>query len=360
MSSDIPAPRKAKSPTLKDVAALAGVSVSTTSRALGGHPAITAATVAKVQAAAAELNYRPNAQARALREARTATIGLTIPSVINPYFGALAAAVQGAAGSADLATILFNSNETAGDLSRALQVLQDHRVDGIIAVPHEGTIQQLVSIRDRGIPLVLLDRDLPGTHLPSVSSDPRPGIGAAVAHLTAAGHTRIGYLAGPSETSTGRERLAAFQTAGAAAGLPELPVYQGGYQQAQGYAGTIELLGTGVTAVIAGDSMMSIGALEACHERGIRIGTDLALIGFDDHPVFRLQAAPLTVIDQDVTALGVRAFEVLQELMSGNSPPETTKLPTRLLIRSSTHPPPRCPEPAETDSPTHCEEASNP
>lgn len=340
MAPEPPPLRQTKAPTLKDVAKLAGVSVSTTSRALGGHPAITAATVAKVRAAAEQVHYRPNAQARALRAARTGTIGLTIPSVINPYFAALAAAVQQAAGRAQLATILFNSNENADDLSRALQVLQDHRVDGIIAVPHEDNLEQLAATRNRGIPIVLADRELPGTDIPSVSSDPAPGMNAAVSHLAAQGHRSIGYLAGPLNTSTGRYRLSVFEAAATAARLPGQPVYHGGYQQSQGYAGTGELLGRGVSAIIAGDSMMTIGALEACHERQLKVGTDIALIGFDDNPVFRLQAAPLTVIDQNVTELGIRSFEVLQDLMSGKSPPTITRLPTTLRIRDSSGPPP--------------------
>lgn len=350
MAPDHRPPRQARPATLKDVAKLAGVSVSTTSRALSGHPAITAATVAKVRAAAESLRYRPNVQARALRAARTGTIGLTIPSVINPYFAALAVAVQQAAGRAKLATILFNSNENAEELSLALQVLQDHRVDGIIAVPHENNLKQLSTIRDRGVPLVLVDRELPGTDIPSVSSDPGPGLSAAVAHLVAQGHRNIGYLAGPLSTSTGRLRLSIFNTACTAAGLPAQPVYHGGYQQSQGYAGTGELLDRGVSAIIAGDSMMSIGALEACHERQLQVGEDISLIGFDDNPVFRLQAAPLTIIDQNVTELGVRAFEILSDLMSGKSPPVTTTLPTTLRIRDSSGTPATSPEASATPS----------
>lgn len=327
---------------------MAGVSISTTSRALGGHPAITKATAEKVRAAATELNYQPNAQARALRASRTATIGLAIPSVINPYFAALAATVQRAASEAKLSTILFNSNEDSAELAKSLRVLASHRVDGVLVVPHEENAAQLMELQKMGLPMVLVDRDLPDTGIPSVTSDPDIGLTAAVNHLNECGHLPIGYLSGPMTTSTGRQRLETFHTACRAAGLEGQPVYHGGYHQSEGYEGTRRLLEQGVRAIIAGDSMMSIGALEACHELGLLVGRDIALIGFDDHPVFQLQAAPLTIIDQNVTEIGTRAFEVLQRLIAGDTPPTSLRLPTTLRIRASTEcekPPPT--EPSE-------------
>ncbi|QGU07970.1 Ribose operon repressor [Corynebacterium occultum] len=331
-----PHPRRAKPATLKEVAQLAGVSISTTSRALSGHSAISAGTAERVRAAAIELSYQPNAQARALRAARTSTIGLTIPSVINPYFAGLAAAVQHAASEASLSTILFTSEEDPEELAKALRVLAGHRVDGLLVVPHEENSEQLLELRNLGVPLVLVDRTLPDTEITSVSSDPTEGVTAAVRHLKERGHLSIGYLSGPVDTSTGRERLAAFHDACRAEGFGDQPVYPGGYEQREGYEGTRTLLAQGIRAIIAGDTMMSIGALEACHTLGVEVGRDIALVGFDDHPIFQLQPAPLTVIDQQVTELGIRAFEVLQHLIAGDTPPVSVRLPTKLKIRAST------------------------
>lgn len=336
MMMQTPNPKRVKPATLKEVAQLAGVSISTTSRALSGHSAITKKTAARVRAAAAELSYQPNAQARALRASRTSTIGLTIPSVVNPYFAELAAAVQRVAREASLSTILFISEEDPEELAKALRVLAGHRVDGLLVVPHEENREQLLELKNLGIPLVLVDRGLPETEIPAVTSDPAGGITAAVRHLQERSHLPIGYLSGPMDTSTGRERLAAFHAACHSAGLPEQPVYAGGYEQREGYEGTRKLLDQGVRSILAGDTMMSIGALEACHELGLHVGRDVALVGFDDHPVFQLQPAPLSVIDQHVTELGIRAFEVLQQLMSGDTPPDSLRLPTRLKIRAST------------------------
>ncbi|WJZ03123.1 LacI family DNA-binding transcriptional regulator [Corynebacterium freiburgense] len=322
-----------RAPTLKDVAADAGLSISTVSRALADHPAISLHTKEIVQQAAQRLHYRPNAQARALRKSRTNTIGLVIPHLTNPYFAELAAAVQQAALEAGLYTLLGNSNDDPEQLARAIGILEGQRVDGIIAVPHAGSEARLAEL---DIPLVLVDRELSDVPVTSVSTDPSEGLLAAVELLVRNGHTSIGYLAGPLDTSTGSDRLQAFRTACKRQGLEKQPVYLGGYQEFEGYVGTQQLLETPVTAIIAGDSMMTIGALRACHERKIRLGKDLALVGFDDFAVFQLQNPPLTIIDQHVAEMGQRAFEELYRILQGEPVATTIKLPTTLIVRGST------------------------
>ena len=136
-------------PTLKDIAAEVGVSISTVSRALADHPAIPQKTKQRVLKAAQKLNYRPNAQARALRNSKTNTIGLVIPNLFNPYFAELAAAVQNAAIDAGLYTLLGISNDDPKGLIQAVEIMQHQRVDGIIAVPHIGTEKELTALAKR-------------------------------------------------------------------------------------------------------------------------------------------------------------------------------------------------------------------
>ncbi|MDO5075761.1 LacI family DNA-binding transcriptional regulator [Corynebacterium sp.] len=322
-----------RTPTLKDVAADAGLSVSTVSRALAGHPAISSRTKKIVREAADRLQYRPNAQARALRQSRTNTIGLVIPHLTNPYFAELAAAVQQTALEAGLYTLLGNSDDDPEQLARVVQIMRDQRVDGIIAVPHAGSERCLAEL---DAALVLVDRELPDVPATSVSTDPSGGIAAAVELLVGRGYASIGYLAGPQDTSTGAERLQAFRDACHHFGIGEQPVYLGGYREQEGYAGTQQLLQVPVSAIIAGDSMMTIGALRACHEGGIRLGRDLGLVGFDDFAVFQLQNPPLTIIDQQVSEMGKRAVEELQRILQGDSVATTIKLPTTLIVRGST------------------------
>lgn len=318
--------------TLRDVAAAAGVSVSTASRALAGNPAIAPATRERVRACAEELNYRPNAQARALRSSRTNIIGLTVPSLVNPFFATMAHVIQQEADRHGLSTIISSTSEDPARLSTSLDVLTAQQVDGILAVPYNGSEQAFTRVP---MPTVLVDRELPASGLPTVATDPVPGVDAAVGHLLDRGHGHIGYLSGPMSTSTGVRRLAAFEAACARRGISNYSVHHGGFDRSVGLEGTLALLDRGVEAVIAGDTMMSIGALEACHARQIAIGRDLALVGFDDNATMRLQASPVSVIDQDVAELGTRALHLLLGLMSGTSPPESVTIPTTLIIRPS-------------------------
>ena len=327
----------ARRPTLKDVAEAAGVAVSTASRALADNPAVAARTRARIQNIAAGMEYRPNEQARALRRARTNTIGVIVPSLVNHYFATLVTGIQEGAAAAGLTTVIANTREDADSLAASLQVLAGQRVDGVICVPHEDCTDQILALHDAGLPIVLIDREIPSGQVPTVVSDPERGMHDAVRLLAETRALPIGYLSGPTTTSTGRQRLETFRTACTAAGLPEQPVYLGGYEQERGRAGAADLLDRGVTALFAGDSMMTIGVIEECHRRGLAIGEDVAVIGFDRHPVFELQPRPVTVIDQGVDAMVTLALQTLLDSIDGHSPTSTRMhTPTTLITRQST------------------------
>ena len=222
--------------TIKDVAALAGVSVATTSRVLSGNPATSADARSRVHAAATELDYHPNAQARALRSTRTHAIGLLVPDVRNPFFADLAHTVEQAALVHGFATLLGNANERKDQQDRYLDNLIARRVDGIIVAPLGDGSGSIRSVVAREIPAVFIDRTIDGIDLPSVTTDSDTGIREAVDHLAALGHTRIGYIAGPQSTSTGRERYASFVRAAGARHLsldPALIVF-GDFQAESG------------------------------------------------------------------------------------------------------------------------------
>lgn len=323
-------------PTLKDIAQQAGVSIATASRALADNPAVAISTRERIQALAADLGYRPNAQARALQSSRSNTIGIVVPSLINHYFAGLVTAIQDAANQAGLATIITNSNEDAATLASSLEFLASHGVDGIICVPDEDCAEHLERLQQQGMPLVLIDRELPDTAIPMVTSDPQPGIAAAVSLLIHHDVLPIGYLSGPIATSTGRRRLTAFHRSCREAGLEEQPVFLGGFEQSKGFEGANHLLAHGVRTLFAGDSMMTIGVLEACHAADLSIGGDINVIGFDRQPMFDLQPRPLTVIDQHVDTMAQQAFSILNGLMGGEQPFEQHSLiPTTLIERES-------------------------
>lgn len=326
-------------PTLKDIAHQAGVSIATASRALADNPAVAVSTRERIQALAGDLGYRPNAQARALQSSRTNTIGVVVPSLINHYFAAMVTAIQNVAGEAGLATIITNNNEDSATMASSLEFLANHGVDGIICVPDEGCAPQLEQLQQQGKPLVLIDRELPGSTIPTITSDPRQGMAAAVALLAGHDALPIGYLSGPMSTSTGRHRLETFHRVCREAGLAEQLVFLGGYEQSKGFEGANALIAQGARTLFAGDSMMTIGVIEACNRAGLSIGVDISVVGFDTQPLFALQPRPLTVIDQHVDIMAARAFDMLNTLMAGKKPPSPhTLIPTTLIQRQSITP----------------------
>lgn len=327
-----------RSVTIKNVADMAGVSVATASRVLSGHPSTSEEARAAVSNAANTLGFRPNAQARSLRKTSTQTIGLVLPDVRNPFFADLAHAVEQRARDFKYLTLFGNANEDAEQQDRYFDIMLTQRVDGLIAAP-QGDIADLQAVLDSGVPTVFVDRVIPGTAVPSVTPDNTTGIQEAVRHLTNLGHRRIGYIAGPQSTSTGRERLAAFQDALADtnadddAGL----IFFGDFQSASGAAGAHHLLELPQppTALLAADSLMSIGAIGVCNERGLAIGTDLAFVAYDDIEAFTLINPALTVIAHDVDAMGRLAVDLLTQVIAGETP-DSVILPSRLIVRGST------------------------
>ncbi|MDO4910407.1 MAG: LacI family DNA-binding transcriptional regulator [Corynebacterium sp.] len=343
-----------RSATLRDVAEEAGLSVSTISRALAGNPVIPEETQERARKAAAKLNYRPNAQARALRSARTNTIGLIVPNMLNQFFAELATSIQNSAVDASLCTLIASTNEDPDQLKRALEVMEDQRVDGLIVVPHAGGEEYINNLRAKGVPIILFDRHLEGCDAPAVISNPEPGLRAAITQLKENGHTRIGYLAGPDNTSTGVERRQTVEDLCNEFGGLDLVIAEGGYLLEEGFEGAENLLDAKVTAIIAGDSMMTLGALQAAHGRQLEIGEDISIVGFDNFLSFQVQKHPLTVIDQNVAQLGKTSFEILQhginlaqerrrkagrgQPIPNDNTPAITSLPTSLVVRDSIGP----------------------
>ncbi|NJC23708.1 LacI family transcriptional regulator [Arthrobacter pigmenti] len=328
--------------TIRNVADKAGVSVATASRVLSGHPSTSEEARTAVSEAATKLGFRPNAQARSLRKTSTQTIGLVLPDVRNPFFADLAHAVEQRARDFKYLTLFGNANEDAEQQDRYFDVMLTQRVDGLIAAP-QGDLTDLQGVLASGVPTVFVDRVIANTTVPSVTPDNSTGIQEAVRHLTSLGHRRIGYIAGPQSTSTGRERLAAFLNALKETNADDdgALLFFGDFQSGSGAAGARHLLELPhpPTALLAADSLMSIGAIAVCNERGLAIGKDIAFVAYDDIEAFTLLNPALTVISHDVDAMGRLAVDLLTQVIAGNNP-ESVILPSRLIIRGSTPPPP--------------------
>jgi LacI family transcriptional regulator, galactose operon repressor len=322
--------------TIREVAARAGVSLGTASRVLSGNPATSPAARARVAEAAAALGYRPNAQARSLRLTRTHVLGLLVSDVRNPFFADIAHAAEQAALGADYVTLLGNANENVEQQDRYIETFLTQRVDGVVLAP-QGPSATLDMLLDSRMPVVFVDRKVEGFDVPSVTTDSRIGLDEAVAHLVAAGHTRIGYIGGPQSISTGRERYDAFIDALPRHGLtidPELITF-GDFRLASGTEAAEQLLAASErpTALVAADNLMAEGALTTIRRQGLRIGTDVEVIAFDDIEWFAHMDPPISVIAQDAGAVGRRAVELLLRVIAGEEP-ESVVLPTRFIDRS--------------------------
>lgn len=263
----------------------------------------------------------------------------------NPFFGELAHSTEQQALEFGLLTLLANADEDRSQQDRYLEVFLDQRIDGLIVAPQGNGGSPLESALEKvlrsGLPTVFIDRVLGPEHadIPSVTADHRQGVDAAVEHLASLGHRNLGFIAGPQETSTGQARLNAFLAA-AEKHRMQNNVVQGDFQEASGIRGATELLALAdrPTAIIAADSLMSLGAIRAFHEHGIRIGTDISLIAYDDIPLFGLIDRGLTVVSHDIDAMGRLAVNLLQHCIAGESP-ESVVLPSKLVIRESSQSP---------------------
>lgn len=321
--------------TIRDVAARAGVSQATASRALTGSAPASAGAVAQVRAAADALGYRANRAARSLRTHRTGTVGLLISDVRNPFFSELSYVIEQVAAEQDIAIITTNADERVERQSDSLRALTMQQVDGLIVVPQGGAALDAVA---ENVPVVLLDRRVPGVDAPVVYSDNRTGAQLMIDHLVGLGHTDIALISGPQATSTGRDRLnAALERLANRGCEPRAEcLVEGDFQLASGYRAAAHLLDLPVrpSAIFAGDNLMAFGALQAIRERGLRIGQDMALVSFDDTDWFPLLQPPMTVVSQDVHALGTRAFDTLQACMDGQDT-QDSRIPVQLLVRGS-------------------------
>ncbi|MFH8440965.1 LacI family DNA-binding transcriptional regulator [Streptomyces sp. NPDC018026] len=329
--------------SIKDVAAEAGVSVATVSRALNGHPSVSVAARARVLAAVETLSYRPNALARSLRTDQTRTLGLVISDVMNPYFTELARSVEEEARALGYSVIIGNADERPDLQDHHVTTLLDRRIDGLLVSPTDGGSPRMLDAALAGTPMVFVDRWIPGVDVPVVRSDGRTAVRDLVAHLHGLGHRRLAIIAGPAATTTGRERVDAFREALGAYGLalPEAYIGQGDFQAGSGRRVTEGFLDLPEPpeVVFAADNLMALGALDAVRARGLRVPEDVGLAAFDDIPWFVHTDPPVTAIAQPTRELGRAAVRALVERIAGRTG-ESVTLPARLVVRRSCGEPP--------------------
>jgi LacI family transcriptional regulator/LacI family repressor for deo operon, udp, cdd, tsx, nupC, and nupG len=319
--------------TLRDVARAAGVSPATASRALSAPDLVAPERRELVQRVARELGYRPNRAARELITGRTGHLCLVVPDLENPFFSAVAKAVQARARTTGHAVVVADAEEDP-QLEAELVAQLGAQADGVLLCSPRMSADDLADVAAGDRPVLLVNRE--GAGLPSVVVDNSDGVRQAVRHLHALGHRRLAYAGGPAGSwsdARRRDGLAALDLGVEVVDLgAHAPVFAGGVAAAD------LALASGATAVLAHNDLMALGVLDRLRARGVRVPQDVSVVGFDDAPVATLVAPALTTVAVPLARLGRTAVDLLLTPRETTAP--RTVLPVELVVRASTAPPP--------------------
>lgn len=323
--------------TLSEVAQEAGVSPTTVSRYLNRRIELPKPTAERIDAAILRLRYRPNPLARRLSIGRTETVAIVAPEIANPFFAALAAAIEDEAERHGYAVMMASTRGAAERELSAFRLLEDQHADGLILMtnrPDDGTLAERIARHGR---VVLVDEDVPGAALPRVFVENEAGGYLATRHLLERGHRRIAHLAGPAGLMSAIEREAGFRRAMDEAGTDVPLVLSGTYSREFGAQAVDALLRAAhpPTAIFAGSDFIAIGAMGRLRERGISVPSDISVVGFDDMPFADMLAPALSTVRQPITAMGQAACRALLSLLKNQETAPVTRLPVALVERQS-------------------------
>ncbi|SFK61288.1 transcriptional regulator, LacI family [Mesorhizobium albiziae] len=326
------------------VAAAARVSVATVSAVVNGTAAVSPALTARIEAAIKEIGYKRNAIARSLKLGKTRTIGLTVADITNPFFTDVVAVIQEVLHRAGYAVMLCCNDENIETQDEQVQLLLDRMVDGLIIAPAGDDANLERILQGTNVPVVLIDRACDGVETDAVTLDNQRAVFDAATYLLHLGHRRVGYISGPLDTSTGRDRLAGYRGALEAAGIAfeDQLVRFGNFREAEAYKAAMQLLTLSErpTAIFSANNLMVIGVMKAIRDIGLSCPEDISVACFDDFPwadVFRPQ---LTTVAQPVRAIGEQAAQLMLDRLGGGSEggPRRLVLQGRLMVRSSCRP----------------------
>jgi LacI family repressor for deo operon, udp, cdd, tsx, nupC, and nupG len=315
---------------MEDIARIAGVSVSTVSRALAGSPRVTGGTRARIEAAVRETGYVVNQVAQGLRLQRSRQLLVLLPTIANPFFAEIIQGVEEEAAGAGYGVLVGSTeNEPAREAALARQLLTGG-VDGLVLLT--GRIPAGLAEQAAAGQIVAVSETIPGSRLPIVAIDNEAAAAAAVAHLLGLGHRRIGHIGGPPGNVLTAQRARGWRKALARGGIEEPPVF-GDFTMASGEVAMAALLARAPrpTAVFCANDEMAIGAMKAARAAGLRVPHDLSLVGFDDISFAAFADPPLTTIRQPRRAFGRAAVAAL---LHGTS--RRRQMEYDLIIRAST------------------------
>lgn len=326
-----------KPATIHDVAALSGVAASTVSRALSTPARVNFRTRARIEAAAAQLKYVPNAQAKALSSGKTKAVAVLVADITNPFYFDIIRGTQLQLKAAGYTQLLVDTEESDEvEVNTIEQLLQT--ADGVILTASRLSDAALAEAAAK-MPLVTINRDVPG--VPSVVLDTPTATNQALDHLISLGHTRIAYLGGPTTSNSNIRRWAALSAAAEERGVSVVNLGPFAPRTHSGAAAADALVHSGATAGIAFNDLMAIGMLQRLAARGVKVPADISIVGCDDIFGADFCSPPLTTVTAPVEQAGRVAVTMLLSQIEpglGTLPRSHSVLPTHLTIRNSTGP----------------------
>ena len=322
-----------------DVALKAKVSIATVSRVVNNSPhKVNPATRERVLEVIHELDYRPNALAKGLLMKKTMTIGVIIPDISNPYYAEIVRGIQDMADQYGYAILLLNTDRNQDRIIKHIYFLREKSADGIIFsggfIHREKVVSSLKELRER---VVVIGRHR--LDFPAVMIDNAGGAMKATQHLIELKHRRIGFIGGPDQSISARDRLSGYKDALTKSHYPVANslIREGDFTPRSGYLSAREILQRSrPTAIFAANDQMAFGAILAAKELGIKVPDNLAVVGFDNIPFSSYFDPPLTTVEIPKYPMGAAAMEMLVNLISKKNAERLRWFNTRLLIRDST------------------------
>ena len=327
---------------MKDIAEKVGVSTALVSYVLNGlekEKRVGNEVVQKIHKAAKELKYKPNQIARSLRKGSTNTIGLIVADISNPFFGQLARVIEDEAAKSGYTVVFGSSDENSEKSATLIDTLLNRQVDGLIITPSEGSAEQIKSLLQGDIPVVLMDRYLPDISTNRVVLDNYMATYAAVNYFISRGYKKVNMIAYKSSLVHMQERIRGYREAMKESGLAnEIVVKEIRYSHAKSEMEKVmeDLLAEKkMNALLFATNALSISGLYSIRKHNIKVPEELAVIGFDGHEVFDFFQPPLTYIHQPLEEMGKETVKLLLDQIKGSRKKVQIELTHRLIEQAS-------------------------
>lgn len=330
--------------TIKDIARRTGKSITTVSRALNDYDDVSAGTKALVRKVADEMGYTPNLLAQRLQKRRTDTIGLILPTFgprfADPFFSELLAGVGNKAAEYGYDLLVSTQAPGANELASYKRKVEGRQVDGFVVVRTRRQDERISYLVSQNVPLAVFGRTEDGLDFPHVDEDSVRGLHMIIEHLAGLGHSRIACLAPPFSLMFTKYRLQGVREGLQVHGLTLTDEYLvfSDLTQRGGFAAAEQLLDLPEppTAIVACNDLMALGAMSAIQRRGLIVGEDIAVTGFDDIPMAEHSHPPLTTVRQPIYQIGAMVCEMLMDILQGKSlATRSVILKPSLMVRQS-------------------------